>query len=33
MTSLLKLKSSDVMFKVVCELSQSMGKTEFSSTA
>ena len=32
MTSLLKL-SSDVTFNVACELSQPMGKTEFSSTA
>ena len=33
MTSLLKFKSSDVMFNITCEMSQPKGKTEFSSTA
>ena len=28
-----EIKSSDVTFNITCELSQPMGKTEFSSTA
>ena len=33
MTSLLKFKVSDITFNVACELSQPMGKTEFSRIA